>query len=221
MKKLVFTALIIAVALSVTACSESQSRTPEATTPSATTQATPEETTAPVATEAGEAITPETANEIARSLLANDALVERYLSKCQYLVDSDRAITFTEDGMDWVFAPVADSRCPFMSVDDIKIFLNDNYTRRFYENSVYVYIIGADGYSVNYIDYEGVLYQNITGGGGGSTEWAYETLTVSEITDTSFCAECGGMTLYDEAVTAKMTIVLDEGLWKIDSFKTE
>lgn len=214
MKKFICAALTALAVLSLSACeNSSQEPQPATTTEPASVATTTEATTEP------EIISQATAKEIASALLANDAIVESSLSRCQYSVDSERTVTFHEDEMDWYFAPVDDERCPFKSVDDIKIFLNDTYTRRFYENSVYTYIIGAEDYTVCFIDYEGELYQNVTGGGGGGNEWAYDTMTISDITQTSFTAQCGGMTLYEEPVSVSMKIVMDDGLWKIDSFE--
>lgn len=233
MKKFLTLAITAALVLSLAGCNNNSGSADTTTTSAqaeATTTAPVEEatTTAEVAETTAEEETTTASEEtavpdeaeaktIAEILLDRDGIISDVALKAGYNADYDAKIDITDGDMVWEFAPIIDDSCPFKSVADIKAFVSSTYTDAydtFTSSSKYLY---DNGYASMYIDYEGQFLMNVTGGGGGGTEWAYDTMTIASITADEIVGSCDGLTSYDEADHIDFVLKLDNGAWKIDS----
>ena len=128
-------------------------------------------------------------------------------------ISLDTSASFTDSNGN-EFAPVVKTQ--FSTTSDLRSFMESSLTKKFI-NYRYSGILDTDDPS--YIDYKGKLYGKVTAKGCGF-EWTSKTPEIKNITDTSFdiIAE------YDNYGTTDymtLNVVLESGLWKINSIEKE
>ena len=107
------------------------------------------------------------------------------------------------------------TKTQFSSTADLKAYMTASLTQKMID-SRYAAILGTD--KPLYIDANGGLYGRQYATSGGFTWIDPEQVTISNATDSSFTASMR----YDNfgvADTLTVQIVLDNGLWKIDSMQ--
>lgn len=107
------------------------------------------------------------------------------------------------------------TKTQFSSTADLKAYMTASLTQKMID-SRYAAILGTD--KPLYIDANGGLYGRQYATSGGFTWIDPEQVTISNVTDSSFIASMQ----YDNfgaADTLTVQIVLDNGLWKIDSMQ--
>lgn len=227
-RKAISLLLTAALLLAATGCAKESVQGDTGTTPpsapdvQATTTAdeAPDETTADeapaetTADEAPTAISEDQAKQLAEDLLEKNEFVVSLLGKANLTVDYDAAIDVGE----LQYAPLS-AEYGFTCVDDIKLYLDNIYTADYYATTYFNTFFEGD-YAM-YIDVDGILYMNISGGGAGGNKWAYETMTVSALTETSFSISVDGQDNYDSPMHAEMTVVLEGGNWLINELTSD
>ena len=128
-------------------------------------------------------------------------------------ISLDTSASFTDSNGN-EFAPVVKTQ--FSTTSDLRSFMESSLTKKFI-NYRYSGILDTDDPS--YIDYKGKLYGKVTAKGCGF-EWTSKAPEIKNITDTSFdiIAE------YDNYGTTDymtLNVVLENGLWKINSIEKE
>ena len=128
-------------------------------------------------------------------------------------VDFDKSTAFTDENGN-EFAQVVKSI--FVSTATVREFMQKNLTDKMIAKR-YSGIIGTD--DPRYIDYKGVLYGKTSARGCGFA-WADKTPEIKNIKDTSFdiVAEYDN---YGATDYMTLNVILNDGIWKIDSISDE
>ena len=148
----------------------------------------------------------ETAGDTAKTLFENLDLIDR-LGGGAVECDSEQSVQVNGK----TYIRVTDSR--YSSVADITSLVKNSLTEKLIADR---YSALTEGDSARYIDYNGALYAEDSARGCG---FAFNgNITVTDIKEDSFTAT-QGFDNYGETDTLKITVVLTDGKWLIDSFE--
>ena len=210
-KKASALALSLALCLSVCACQSTAEPADQSTTTAAPTSENSDASTdfaeSSDATEA--VITEDEAKILAESLMEDRIFIDYTLMRAGLTTDSENVIEY--NGIH--YAPVTESGAGYTCTDDLKAEIAAVFTAD-YIGSRY-YMDDFDGMYPMYIDYEGALYMNIDGGGGGYEEYAYDNLVIESVSTDEISGSVPGQTAYGQQITCSFTLSNAEGSWKI------
>lgn len=205
MKKILIAILGAAILLAVAGCavSEADEGTSSISDSADETSAGEVQTDGPMDEEA--------AGETISRLMNDRNYIEYVVFRAGLNYDSEKTITIDE----MYFAPVDD----FADTAEIIAYLENTFTERFIQSTYYMDMFEGD-YKM-YIDYEGGLYMNVSGGGGGGEEYAYDNMEITELSAEKITAVIPGQDLYESLITANVTLVNTDGRWLIDELTVE
>lgn len=113
------------------------------------------------------------------------------------------------------YSPVTDSR--FATTEDVKNYILSVYTQDYYDSDPTLTGSTFTGDYAMYIDYEGKLYMNVSGGGGGGFEYAYGEMTFFKNEANFIEAKLPGQNSYGDLANCSVDLVVENGEWKIDA----
>lgn len=130
-------------------------------------------------------------------------------------VDPDAADSAQPDSTGQIFVPVISDE--YKSVQDIKDAAEKIFTPEYLQEAYYSYAF--EGTYARFKDVDGVLYEDVNQGGGGSNDWLLNTAEIASQETDKIVVSITHVSAYGDQTPTQITLVSSESGWRIGSIE--